>query len=247
MKAISEYYPFINYTKSATMREKKILFSACLALILSGYNGNNAVAQTNGVKYEQVIKSKPLTKVLKELEERFNSKIVFSYDDLSKYKVTATVKANNLNSALNQVLVGLPVSYTQKNGVISVRVNPSQLTPSGQSKHKVTVSGKVLDSKGEPIPAATVTLKGKAGIGTVTDYEGNFTMDLDKGKGETLLVSFLGMKSTSYYVNCQKNAYDITLTLTDDDHFLDEVVVTGYQTISKERATGSFGTVTSKQ
>lgn len=229
------------------MREKKILFSACLALMLSGYNGNNAVAQTNSVKYEQVIKSKPLTKVLKELEERFKSKIVFSYDDLSKYKVTATVKANNLNSALHQVLVGLPVSYTQKNGVISVRVNPSQPTTSGQSKHKVTVSGKVLDSKGEPIPAATVTLKGKAGIGTVTDYEGNFTMDLDKGKGETLFVSFLGMKSTSYYVNCQKNAYDITLTLTDDDHFLDEVVVTGYQTISKERATGSFGTVTSKQ
>ena len=57
------------------MREKKILFSACLALMLSGYNGNNAVAQTNGVKYEQVIKSKPLTKVLKELEERFKSMI----------------------------------------------------------------------------------------------------------------------------------------------------------------------------
>lgn len=59
------------------MRKKRLLFSTCLALMLSGYNGTYAIAQTNGVKYEQVINSKPLTTVLKQLEERFNTKIVF--------------------------------------------------------------------------------------------------------------------------------------------------------------------------
>lgn len=150
------------------MREKKILFSACLALMLSGYNGNNAVAQTNSVKYEQVIKSKPLTKVLKDLEVRFNTKIVFSYDDLASYKVNAKVKANTVNEALNQVLVGLPVSYTISKGIISVKISTSP------NSGKVSISGKVFDAQGEPIPAATVALQGKKGVGTVTDNNGNF-------------------------------------------------------------------------
>ena len=224
------------------MRKKRILLSTCLALMLSSYNGTYAIAQTNGVKYEQVINSKPLTTVLKQLEERFNTKIVFSYEDLASYKVNAKVKANNLTDALNQVLAGLPVSYVRNNGTISIKVSSSN-----HSTNKVLISGKILDSNGEPIPAATVTIQGKKGVGTITDSEGNFNINLDKGKGETLLVSFLGMKPTSYYVNCRKDARNITLILNDDNHLLDEVVVTGYQTISKERATGSFGSITSKQ
>ena len=106
------------------MRKKRILFSTCLALALSGYCGNIAVAQTSNVKYEQVINSKPLTTVLKQLEERFNTKIVFSYEDLASYKVNAKVKANNLTDALNQVLAGLPVSFTQHNGFISKKEYP---------------------------------------------------------------------------------------------------------------------------
>lgn len=224
------------------MRKKRILFSTCLALALSGYCGNIAVAQTSNVKYEQVINSKPLTSVLKDLEERFGTKIVFSYEDLEAYKVNAHVKANSAKDALNQILAGIPVSYTINNGTISVKV-----AAKAQTVKKVTVSGKVLDSKGYPIPAATIMLQGKKGIGTITDDDGNFSMNLEQGKGETLLFSFLGMKTSSYFVNCRKSVSNITVTLSDDNHLLDEVVVTGYQTISKERATGAFGSINSKQ
>ena len=60
------------------MRKKRILLSTCLALMLSSYNGTYAIAQTNGVKYEQVINSKPLTSILKKIEENSvkNRKIV---------------------------------------------------------------------------------------------------------------------------------------------------------------------------
>ncbi len=141
------------------MRKKRILFSTCLALMVSGYTGSYAVARTKGVKYEQMISSKPLTSVLKELEERFSTKIIFSYEDLDAYKVNANVKANSIESALKQVLAGLPVTYTQNNGVISVKVISPNSTV-GQAA-KVTIYGRVLDDKGDPIPAATVTLQGK--------------------------------------------------------------------------------------
>lgn len=226
------------------MRKKRILFSTCLALLVSGYTGSYAVAQTNGVKYEQMISSKPLTSVLKELEERFSTKIIFSYEDLDAYKVNANVKANSIESALKQVLAGLPVTYTQNNGVISVKVISPNSTV-GQAV-KVTISGRVLDDKGDPIPAATVTLQGKKGIGTVTDFNGNFTMNLDQGKGETLLVSFLGMKTSSYFVNCRKNVSNITVTLSDDKQLLDEVVVIGYGTAKAKDLTGSVSRLSEK-
>ena len=226
------------------MRKKRILFSTCLALMVSGYTGSYAVAQTNGVKYEQMISSKPLTSVLKELEERFSTKIIFSYEDLDAYKVNANVKANSIESALKQVLAGLPVTYTQNNGVISVKVISPNSTV-GQAA-KVTISGRVLDDKGDPIPAATVTLQGKKGIGTVTDFNGNFTMNLDQGKGVTLLVSFLGMKTSSYFVNCRKNVSNITVTLSDDKQLLDEVVVIGYGTAKAKDLTGSVSRLSEK-
>ena len=226
------------------MRKKRILFSTCLALLVSGYTGSYAVAQTNGVKYEQMISSKPLTSVLKELEERFSTKIIFSYEDLDAYKVNANVKANSIESALKQVLAGLPVTYTQNNGVISVKVISPNSTV-GQAA-KVTISGRVLDDKGDPIPAVTVTLQGKKGIGTVTDFNGNFTMNLDQGKGETLLVSFLGMKTSSYFVNCRKNVSNITVTLSDDKQLLDEVVVIGYGTAKAKDLTGSVSRLSEK-
>ncbi len=57
-----------------------------------------------------------------------------------------------------------------------------------------------------------------------------FLSNFKQGKGETLLFSFLGMKTSSYFVNCRKNVSNITVTLSDDNHLLDEVVVaTGYQ------------------
>ena len=83
--------------------------------------GNYVVAQTHQVKYVQVINSKPLTTVLKQLEEKFGMKIVFSYEDLDKYKVNASVKATNITDALTQVLKGLPVIYNKHNGFISVK------------------------------------------------------------------------------------------------------------------------------
>ncbi len=76
------------------MRKKRILFSTCLALALSGYCGNIAMAQTSNVRDEQVINSKPLTSVLKDLEERFGTKIVSLLSRIWRLtKVNAHVKA----------------------------------------------------------------------------------------------------------------------------------------------------------
>ena len=229
------------------MRKKRILLSTCLALMLSSYNGTYAIAQTNGVKYEQVINSKPLTTVLKQLEERFNTKIVFSYEDLASYKVNAKVKANNLTDALNQVLAGLPVSFTQHNGFISVKKSTHSKGSVPMTKiniNTVKIRGKVVDNKGESIPAATIQVAGKKGVGIVTDENGYFSIDLEQGKGETLVASFLGMKTSPYYVNCRKDVNDVVIKLEEDKQVLNEVVVTGLFNYRQSSFTGSSSSYT---
>ena len=106
---------------------------------------------------------------------------------------------------------------------------------------KIGVKGVVLDENGEPVPGANVVVKG-ATVGTITDMDGNFSLQVEKGA--TIVVSFIGYANKEVQINERKARYTVSLEL--ETHLLDEVIVTGYQTISKERATGSFAVVTPK-
>lgn len=81
--------------------------------------------------------------------------------------------------------------------------------------------GVVIDATGEPVIGASVVVKGKAGVGTVTDIDGNFTLKNVK-KGETLRITSLGMTP----VEVVYNGSTVKVTLKDDSKALDEVVVT---------------------
>lgn len=59
------------------------------------------------VKYEKATNAKPLTDVLKQLEDRFTKKIIFSYEELKNYKVKADIKAGSVEEALRQALGGV--------------------------------------------------------------------------------------------------------------------------------------------
>lgn len=188
--------------------------------------------------------TKPLTSILKKIEERFGTKIIFSYEDLEKYRVNANVKASNVTDALKQVLKGLPVVYTQHNGFVSVKLKDEvSQNVSTDALTTVSIVGKVIDSKGETIPSATIQVAGSPDFGVATDANGHFSLNLSQGKGQTLVVSYLGMKTTSYFVNCRKDIDNIVIKLEEDKQVLDDVVVTGIYTRKAESFTGSATTV----
>jgi TonB-linked SusC/RagA family outer membrane protein len=80
-------------------------------------------------------------------------------------------------------------------------------------------------------------------VGTTTDVNGAFSLPVDK-EYTNIVVSYIGKKDARYRLKVGGNMKAI---LEDDVQNLNDVVVTGYQTISKERATGSFTKVTSEQ
>jgi iron complex outermembrane receptor protein len=92
------------------------------------------------------------------------------------------------------------------------------------------VKGQVKDATGEPIIGATITANGKA-VG-VTDFDGNYSINVPKGTEIT--ISYVGMSSKK--VTASDN---LVITLKDDNKTLNEVVVIGYGTAKKNDLTGS--------
>lgn len=101
------------------------------------------------------------------------------------------------------------------------------------------VSGVVKDATGEPLIGANVMVKGNATNGTITDFDGNFTLSGVKA-GDVLVFSYIGCVTQEIKVGNQKK-FDVTLK--DDAQALEEVVVIGYGTTKKKDLTGSVASV----
>ena len=98
-----------------------------------------------------------------------------------------------------------------------------------------TVTGTVVSSTDkEPLIGATIQMEGAQASGTITDFEGNFKIDVNEG--QTLVVSYIGYITKKVKVAGQSH-YDIALD--EDKASLDEVVVIGYGVQKKKLVTGA--------
>ena len=100
-----------------------------------------------------------------------------------------------------------------------------------QATKKIT--GTVVDAQG-PVIGASVVEKGKTGNGVITDFDGNFTLNVTPGA--TIVISYVGYETQEIKVGNQDN---FQITLKDDNALLDEVVVVGYGTMKKKLVTGA--------
>ena len=101
----------------------------------------------------------------------------------------------------------------------------------GTYAQSITVKGHVKDALGGVIGASVVE-KGNTTNGTITDLDGNFSLNVPKGS--TLVVSFIGYKTQEVVA-----ASSVVVTLQEDSELLDEVVVIGYGVARKNDLTGS--------
>ena len=96
--------------------------------------------------------------------------------------------------------------------------------------------GQVFDSNNEAVIGATVVEKGNPKNATVTDFDGNFTLKLQKAK--QVVISYIGMLTQEVAASG-----DMKITLQDDNASLEEVVVVGYTSKARKDLTGSVGSV----
>lgn len=211
-----------------------LLLLACLLFCLP--------AEVNAQKFSVSYKNTNIEKVIQDLRKKTGYEFVYQKQIIENVgNVTAKYKNITLEQLLNRIFVEeaeLDYEIVGKTIVLNKRKKKSQ------QYFKKVVTGMVTDAEGETLPGATVRVIGTE-LGTVTDIDGQFSIIVE-GKQPVISVSYVGMKEKRVAVNSAKGNM-LMITLEDDARQIDEVLVTGYQNIKRENATGAFSTITAKE
>ena len=139
-----------------------------------------------------------------------------------------------------KVLIGLGISsslfYPNNALADSYLTSKNEVTTTVQQTKKIT--GNVTNTAGEPIIGATVLEKGNTTNGTITDIDGNFTINLPANA--TLSISYIGYITQEIQVGYQTS---FKVVLKDDTKTLDEIIVVGYGSQKKANLTGAVSSV----
>ena len=106
---------------------------------------------------------------------------------------------------------------------------------SAWAQNGISVKGTVVDSNGEALIGASVVIKGNTSVGTVTDFDGNFTFSVPS-ESSIIVVSYVGMNTKEVKVGKQRT-FNVTLT---DNTQLSEVVVVGFGQQKKASVVGAI-------
>ncbi|MDD6506609.1 MAG: TonB-dependent receptor [Prevotellaceae bacterium] len=115
------------------------------------------------------------------------------------------------------------------------QLNESKVAAMQQAKKSIT--GTVVDAKGDPIIGASVIEKGAKNNGTITDINGGFKLTVNAGA--QLVVSYIGYQTQTVNVT----GSSVQVTLKEDAESLEEVVVVGYGTAKRKDVSGAITSV----
>ena len=147
------------------------------------------------------------------------------------------VKKREVMDLLNEIFADKGITCLYDAGVIIL-----QKMQKDEKPEKLTVKGIVKDERGHVLPGVTVLIKGTS-VGVATDAKGEFTLETVKQDSLTLLFSFIGMKTKEVRWTGQKT---LNIVLEEDTQDIDEVVITGYQTVSRRESASAVSTIKAK-
>lgn len=176
-----------------------------------------------------------LVDVLEDLNNQTGTYFMYNVHEIDdEIEVQLDMENASLEEVLNEICKQAPVKYEiVEDFVIITKKDPVPVVKEVQEKKEL--KGKVTDKDGIPLPGVSVVIKGTS-TGVATDIDGNYTLEMED-KNAVLIFSFVGMLPKEIAYNGQP---EMNVSLIADTEQMEEVVVTGFQTISKERSAGSY-------
>jgi TonB-linked SusC/RagA family outer membrane protein len=184
-------------------------------------------------------RNSPLIQVIKAIEKQSSYRFYYSDDVVPAGKqVTIVVKNATLEEVMNKMLADLPLSWklVDENKIV-ISTGDDDNAP-----ERRVITGRVTAADGQPLPGASVTIKGSA-TGVTTDAQGMYKITV----GETdkvLVISFTGYTTVEKPLGTEKV---INISLTALSKSLDDVIVIGYGTQKKGDLTGSVGSIKAEE
>lgn len=216
----------------APQRHWKLLVLMIMALLIVGpafAMKPGSVQSIEEVKISLYLKDATLQKAFISIEKKSDFKFVTSIERIDKKKkVSVTLENKTVKEALETILAGTGLGYTQINNNIIINNKPvsraavveTPVAPTSKALAK-EVNGTVKDAKGAGIPGTNILLKGTT-VGTTTNVEGKFSINVPDDNA-ILIISSIGYASQEVTVGGRSS---IDIVLDDDVKQLGEVVVT---------------------
>lgn len=232
---------------SPTLR--KLLRIMKLTVILLTVIAFQVSARGYSQKITLSVKDAPLEKVFESITSQSGYRFYYNEEQLQKSRpVTIQIKEASVEEALNICLQDQPFTYTMIKQVIVIKEKAIDYLIQTEVEYAppiIDVKGRIVNEKGEPV-IATVTVKGTTNAVT-TDVNGYFVI---KGIDEnaTLIITSVTIEQP-LEVKINGKTDLATLNVKTKVTLGEDVTVqvnTGYQTLPKERATGSFAQVDNK-
>ena len=204
-----------------------------------------AYAQNLTLNYQKT----PLLTVLKEIQAQTQYTFVYNNSLIDVNREVSIASFNeDILVVLNKLLGNTDIDYRIVAKHISLspksfpQTNANQQTPQASQYGLIRVTGVVVDENNKPFPGVIIMLKNNTTVYAIADDNGRFSIENVPTNG-ILVVSFLGYETLEEPVN-GRTSLNLSLK-TPTVNMLDDVVVTGYQTIVREKATGSVTTINS--
>ena len=213
----------------------------CMALMMMSFTSISGQMVENFS-----VRNSTLKEAIQKLEKQVNTGFFYQSREMSSIKgITFSMNQASLDEVLTRMLSGTGFTYEiMNNNVIITRMAPTEVSAKTLIPRVQNVKITVIDAEtGEPLIGATATIRGTT-RGAAANING--VIELQEVPDNAILeVKFVGKESVELKVIEGKTEY--TVNLKNDAHQLEDVVVTtGYQTIERGRATGSFEVVRQK-
>ena len=210
------------------MKVTVLLLLVCVLQSMAG-----AYSQT--AKYDISMTGGKLENVFKLIEQKGEYTFLYSIEDVDQISsVNVNVKQADLKEVLDICLANTKLMYEINGRLVIIRVKDEK-----PEDKMVVIKGVVKDKSGEPLPGVTIIEKGTT-VGVATGIDGKFTFNTTKHDNIVLVFSFVGMKTKEVKWVGQK---ELDIILEEDALEMEEVVVTGYQSINRRDMVGSYSTV----
>ena len=214
----------------------------CVCFLLCTVIQVSARANAQNEKMALEMHDASLKNVLWTLEKKTGMVFFYSVKDIEQVAgIDVNAKNKTLSEILTQVLQDTDLTYEITHNTVVLRKKEAGVTAVPQTRQN-EVTGKVVDSSGEPLPGVTVMLKGTQ-LGVTTDSEGNFKMTLPQSN-VVLIFSFIGMETQEVTVDGKK---ELKIVMKESVETIEEVVVTGIFNRKKDSFTGASATFNGEQ
>jgi TonB-linked SusC/RagA family outer membrane protein len=241
-------FEIVNFPIFGKNRKLLRIMKLTLLILTTCFIQVSATVYSQNTKFTFDVKNKRVVDILRDIEDQSEFRFFYQREQVDvERKVDLKATDQTIEQILTKLFAEEGIDFIMRSDHL-ILLKPVELTPDNlrfwveDQQQQPAISGKVTDSSGQPLPGATVVVKGTT-QGTVTDSDGNYSLT-NIPEDATLVFSFVGMRTQEIVVG---NQTTINVTMEEETIGIEEVVAIGYGTQKKVNLTSAVSTIKSEE